>query len=814
MSVKILKNGVMEILPYVLHDETGRKSLDGELFTKTIVFDTREKPNYPPYSIVEVDDEKWLLSNYDSNPGIKPVGKQVYRCPIMLVELTKILEQFILSACSFGNQNNTLYQQFQKALYQAEIKYVGESHRFVIDDALKILLESKQAEDFRYISQPTLREVLDDMLSVLNFRVFVTDISYDYSIISLGYLDLARKNPIQYVNTYEFQEKETQFAEYFAANYETSIRNGITKNRVPVTEQWITLKPIDGTMADTNSVRLLTQLPIEELVQVTSRYPTQINHVQVDPSTGQEWGYTEVWEHDIVLDVDISSIFVEQEIFNAMDLTEQQKHIPFARGSKDIGVISTYKKMFFIKEKFKEQLLLLSEIAAEEALKDLGLWRTNDTVKYIAFDDLYDIYDKTLFKVSYVPYLNLHFKVGKLANEIAYQGTMISNQTDRTIDVNRYSSHLQALANKLGNKELIKNIEQSKDQPLLELGDLIDDNYTLVSLEYLKDNVATKAEYTFIQNYDVVLNTRISRERRLFNIPIEELIERDVLIKNYLIASIEKENINDGLLTDQEATKYFLKTFVANNENKPINRVLFQTSDGANTYGLFSLPLLGTAIGRSMHWQFKMLDNYSVGLSQNVQVIGGKSVFQHPYVDTNGEFISMTLSMIKDNIENATYENQLLIGKSLPKIPFQMHEVYTDVDYSGGGKSIIIYKDKFETLSFSYQLEIKPSDTQRIIIGDYLVKYSNLLFGLRDVAFFVYASTTETYRPNESKDCKGNILTYPISIDTTNFSLKITGELLAYKSWSIGDPFGNLIIAINNNFQQIDEIFFTISKDS
>ena len=815
MSIRILKNGTMELLPYVLHDETGRKSLDGELFTKTIVFDTKTKPNYAPYSIVEVDGEKWLLSDHNHNSEIKPIGEQLYRCPILLVELTKILEYFTLSACSFCNQENTLYQQFQKALYKAEVKYIGENHRFIIDDELKTMLESKPAEDFRYPTESTLREALDDMLSGLNYRIFVADISNDYDVITLGYLDLARKNPIQYNNSFEFKEKGNQFAEYYAANYETNIRNAITKNRVPVNEKWTTLKPIDGTLADTNSVRLLTQFPIEELTQIIVRYQANIKHQLRNPLNGSMIYGTDLTEEDIMLNVDVTDIFVEREIYDAMDYTEQQKHIPFARGSKDIGVISTYKKLFFTREKFRERLLELSVEVAEEILQNLGVWRDNDVVVEIFFDNPYlDIYQQVLFSVSYVPYLDLHFKVGKLVNDVAFQGSIISNQIDRTIDVNRYSNHLQALANKLGNKELIKSVEQNRNQPLLELGDLIDDNYSLINIDYVKDNVAVKANYTFVQNYDVVLNTRISRERRLFNIPAEELIERDVLIKNYLIASLEKAPINNGLLNDETATKYFLKTFKNNDsENKPINRVIFQTTDGSNNYGLFSLPLLGTAIGRSMHWKFKMLDNYSVGLSLNTQVIGGKSVFLNPYVNENGEFASITLSLIRDDIEGASYENQLIIGKSLPKIPFQMHEVYIDVDYSAGGKSLIISKDKFEALSFSYQLETKPSDIQRIVIGDYLVKYSTLLFGLCDVAFFVYGSETQTYKPNENQSCKGNILTYPISIDTSDMSIKVNGELRGLKSWAIGDPYRNLVIAVNNNNQQTDEVFFTISRE-
>ncbi|MCK9537140.1 MAG: hypothetical protein M0R05_06155 [Bacilli bacterium] len=81
-----------------------------------------------------------------------------------------------------------------------------------------------------------------------------------------------------------------------------------------------------------------------------------------------------------------------------------------------------------------------------------------------------------MFRVVYIPFVDAHLKVGKES----YAGppaTIISQQSDKIIDVSRYGDNLYGLVNRVGNKELY--IDQVIDfaSELYELGDYTDDNY-------------------------------------------------------------------------------------------------------------------------------------------------------------------------------------------------------------------------------------------------------------------------------------------------------------------------------------------------
>jgi len=73
-------------------------------------------------------------------------------------------------------------------LINAEPIRVGEEPRFKLAQKLKERLTGVKGEDF-FFTKPLLREVLDEMLSVVGFRVYVKEIT-DFSYIEIDYYDL------------------------------------------------------------------------------------------------------------------------------------------------------------------------------------------------------------------------------------------------------------------------------------------------------------------------------------------------------------------------------------------------------------------------------------------------------------------------------------------------------------------------------------------------------------------------------------------------------------------------------------------------
>lgn len=812
----------------IIVGQTYKESLENELDSLIIVYDDYIKPNFQAHDVAIVDGKKWIVGSYNTSLFVRSPKK--YRTTLILVELTKLLERYIIGPCSFTNKTDTLMQQITKALNQAEILRVGESNNFVFSnpDDLNLsyafinLLSSTPGEEFFFNSQMTLREVLDKMLSVLNYRIVVSNIGDDGKL-HLHYRDLNRQSgQIKTLNNV-VNESVNQNMEYLAGEYETLVKNAQSKERRVITEEWQTLKPVNGTLADTNSVRIVVSNQIEECIKLLVRglWKFQYYETALDKDVETPTNY-----EDVVLDFDLTDILVEQEIYDTMDLPTQEAHIPYSRGSKDIGVLATYKKMFLTQVKLRDKLRVMQIDLIEQYLAN------NNRVFYEIKNSIIqpiDLYTGLLFQVSYIPYLDLHYSQTKETFNPPFKSVMISNQQDETVEVGRYASSLKSLANKLGNKALEidvnindrgKTLEELKTE-LLELGDRIENDYTLISREYsvydIPNSAFIKVHYVFIEQFSNVLATKLSRERRLYQIPLENLVERDILIKDYLVLSSIKDLKSDGILNNEITLSYFLKTFnnsVAD-ENTPIDRIMFGTTDGVNNYGIFSLALLGASVGNSMLWKFSCYDNFSVGLSTNAQTIGGKSIFQNPYVNENGEFKELNFQLIKTSIDEASFDSQMIIGKALPMIPFQMQVVYAKKDFTNGGKSIIVNKDRFGRFGMSYQLEsiVRRVDAETIIIGDYFTKYSNLLYGKNTTELFVYTSTTETYRRTETKKCKGNNSNYKAITNLVDY--KISPNVIpqtAIKSWAIGDADRNLVFAVNNNNTYV-EVYLTISRE-
>lgn len=820
--MKISINGYQ--LPNVLIGSPLKESLENELDGLTVIYIDDKTPPFNAHDIAIVDGKKWVVGSYHSEL-IARIPSKKYRTTLMLVELTKLLERYVIGPCSFTNPNDTLYMQIEKALDQVEVLRENEFNNFAYASAEFVnILGATPGEEFFFNSQMTLREVLDRMLSVLNYRVTVTDI-YSNGNLVLGYRDLNRQSDdIKELGPVD-NEAESQDMEYLSQEYETVVRNALSKDRRGITEEWQSVKPISFGVADSEEFRLVVSNPIEEIVKVEMIFVGDVLWGAKGDS-----GVASETEYLLPFEVDITDLFVEQEVYATMPITEQEKYIPYTRGSREIGIFDTFKRFLFTQVKLDNKVREAWEDPAtkEQVTTILAARNPNfdpsiHEVKALDFYGTGAYIDLYLYRVTYIPYLDLHYSQTKENADLSVKSAMISNQQDEVVEIGRYATTLRALANKLGNKvyEADKtyrgaSVNEALEQ-LLELGDRIAGDYTLISREYAVYDAIdkfVKCHYVFVKDFSNVLSARLARERRLYRIPIENILDRDVLLKDYLILSTQQNQINDGILRDLAALTRFLRTFTGENvSGVPIERLVFTTSEaGGNVY---SLPLLPTAIGKTMHWQTRCHDNFSVGLSAGEPTVGGREVYQNPYVDANGEFTMLVFSLVKSNLDNIDWNGQLAIGKSLPKVPEEFSNNYKGVNYTGGDISIQVFKDRFERFGFCYQLEpiARKADADKIIIGDSFAKYSTLLFGKNETPLYIWTSSAQIYRLAETKRCKGTRTTYTPIIDTTNLAVSCPTNLQENsKAWAIGDEAGNLILAVNNN-NAIQRVYFTISRN-
>ena len=784
---------------YVAKDNFTPDNLNSVTYT----FYFKEEVDIKVSDILEIDTKQWLVGTVDNSISQKQPIK--YKAIILCIELTKLLERFIVSPCAFTNKNDYLMDQVLKVLDKAVLRRNDEASIFTFHTVLTDLLAGVKGEDFFFNEMTTLREILDEMLSTLKYRIHVSKIE-DGKIL-LGALNLNYISPIKTLPNNGLIAKRTiQSLENYGKAYEIMVDNVNPQNEREALneynlswENWQTLKPITTDVVTTNNAQLITSFPIEEIKEVKLQWEVKVKLIY-DAVGNEETGYMTATE-------DLSNMFLEEEIYNALALDEQEKHFSYSKGSKSIGVLKTFKVLLFPQSTIENRME--TNTTVNQQLEDMGF-------NLQVFDNTYPFYQimeqkpttatflsKTLYFIKYNSYQNYHISVSKDGDFDFKGGNVLQNPDKSQIDIERFGDHLIDIAKGKGNKEIHYDyILKNKDR-LLSLGSriLFNDNsiMTLLTREYAIFNDYVKAHYVFEVNYAAPVNAKLNRERRAFVNPINSFVKRDILIKDKAIIRTEK------ITSDKD--KGFIKYKVLNDT---FVNTLVHTEDAAKPLDLgvmylssvnYALQLHSKAIANSIRWHFECFDNYSVGYSTGVKTIGGYTVNLNPYVNSVGELENVELNLARSFLQRKvgqTFDEKLEAGI---KAPVYTPVMNVDVEVVQTNKTKFkISKDTFEQLTFTYQLEFTQFSECQVIIGNYLTKYIELANGNKlNGDAYIWVSN-ERYFANDTKNCKGTMTAYQPAkdVDGDVINPMPTAELMTYNAWAIGTNTGKLLVAVNN----------------
>lgn len=875
-------------VPYdkILHGFTIHETIDDTLDFVTIVCHTDAEDKFKLWQSVKVEawngnfeegeaDFKKCFLIADIDVTERHTIEKSFVCTITSIEPTKYLEKVICSSMSFTNKEDSLLQQLEKALINAEPIEDGQSPRFRLSQRLKNKLSGINGEDF-FFTKPTLREILDGMLSVINCRAEAHEIT-DFNSIEIDYYDLNEvKSKIEIL---EVLNKQTiQNIEYLGTDIEAYGDNSFSGSREaiyhPSPNGWDTFKT-DETELTTENAVIKTVYPIEEIKE----FWIPVTYIL---SIRDNWNSQPDSSEEITKLVDISSNVVSEEIYNILpnwdggitqpDYNKYQTNnlykentIYYRRGETNIQGSGLKTKIFFD-----------VQTNLENAIKN-ALWKQGAFEDYLAeHPDVYQVDEieklvnfkflETIFRIRYVPYINLHARISKVGYKDV-PSTIIDNQSEKIIDLERYGGNLYGTINRLGNKELKIDRKLYSINDDYNIGDITADEYVLTSKDLALYNGFIKAHYEFTKDFGK-LNEKISinREKRIYNIPLESFV-RDNLIKEYIVADFVPNGASNILLSE------FLKTFDLR-ENKPITNALVQTEyedniivkrwitttntnytveassgdqpvnqsylpDASNyqdgTIGrvynnalevayfkvesvqeqgtfnsnLYELSVVPYTTATSMLFKFRFDDNYSVGTSSSNRIfglIGGRLQVPNPYVNSKGEYDKIHIRLFNDS--DMTKPPIYDVIKDLPKT----EEYYYNLVTKHFDKTYQIKKDAFEHHQFTIQFEI-VSNNPNIIIGFAIAKLNALLKTQKE-DLKIYVSTNERYAITENRKVKG-VLETNQQITTTDNSIIVDGDTLQtnqsnIKSWGIADSEGNLLIGVNKDDDDIPtQVYFS-----
>lgn len=780
-----------------------------------------------------------------------------YKHIITLIEPTKYLEKVVCSAISDTNRNHTLRQQIERILLNAEPIELGMMPRFSLSENFKNFLGTTKGEDFFFQNSTTLREILDSMLEVKKARCEVYNIT-DFNNIVIDYYDQSKLGKKITIDK-QLKNQNVDNIEYLGTDIEAYGENAFSENReaiwYPSSNYWDTPKTEDAVLTKSNAL-FRTTFPIEEITdfQVSVTY-----NIAGTISGGGGGSFNETMNYDGT----IMSNVVDNETYaalynsgsNAVIKTNQlykENTIFYTRSSNILNAGGSYKaNLFFTAENVETAILnsLWNGIVAD--------WQTwnNATVNTIQLVG-YNI-TQLRYRIKYIPYIDAHAKIGK-TNYKDVPSTIISNQSDKTIDLGRYGISLFNQINRLGNKEIVVDKNHKSVEELYELLDYTDDNYVLVESEFAFYLHHIKAKYKFTKDFNSISEKiGIDRRKRVYNIPLENFV-RDILIKQYMKVSFSPSAPSGGFV---DCVAMFIRTF-STSVNLPatsgITRVKtkephkwsstsktnysisvnagFETPninhlDGYNPnnyplgtiavvynnelatayfevlpepeYFTYELPVAPYAMANSVLFKFKFYDNYSAGISTYGTVIGGIKQEQNPYVDENGEYLDIRLRLYND--ESATRNNSYAQYFPLINDWYSSQTAIFDTEYQ-------ITKDAYEHHHFTLQLEI-ASTTDDIVIGHAFAKRCSLITKTK-TTFKLWASA-EKYTSLSTINIKNGstqITSFTITTLSNGITVNFT-ENSSWNSWALTDHDNKLILAVNRVGGVLNKtVYFTPSK--
>lgn len=324
----------------------------------------------------------------------------------------------------------------------------------------------------------------------------------------------------------------------------------------------------------------------------------------------------------LMIPIDITNYIVEKDVFDTMSITEQAKHLYFKRGEKGIyGLFDRYKSgltglfsnttlkniMNDVGDNIPALTMQNSDGVIDWSSFDTNLlygrswsgssdWtnvhkitdlkintqKENTAIRLLtihtgthAFVSEENAYKECFFSVNYQPYTDAVVKIEKSTIGSLEANTknlsMLKNQSDRTIDATKYYDSQQSIINRMGNKEMLLDVivdlkeDYVKLQSLWDLGDYITLNskdWTITQREFENyGDDKLKIRYTLSRDFNASnVDIQINRDKRLYGIPLNNYVDRYILLRANSFASLDKVFIRcyDDFTTGSQETGFCL----------------------------------------------------------------------------------------------------------------------------------------------------------------------------------------------------------------------------------------------------------------
>ena len=815
------------------------QELDKEPFDDVTIF--HSEPNVITNKYLEVDS---ITDDIYSFTDDLEDSDHLYT--MSLFSETKELERITLPSCSVtqpltGTKTSvwTMISRFC-GMYLPKIKvYDGDSSSgwsytsiFNIDSAVKTKFENVDCPEFQW-DNPTLKEVLNDLMSTLDCIVVVKD-----HVIT--FYDLtARGNAI---DTSKLSRMTSNFS---SADYISELtmfmKNGVGKHLTKSYRYQACRTTDESGEITTNNMAITTQKPIYSIKKLKLYYiPTGQDHLHCVDVASRVLEY-DSWRTMSNVTVGSSKYTNLEQWEDANGFSARMhrlNYLYFKRGGNSIENISTsYGGILGTTTNFLGSVyaptceLLRSMTEGEKTrLSDVGS-RSREIFYEIEYETLYDH--------------AMHF--GKNIPNHHPENRVFDNQSNAYVDIQHQSIFEYAKVNRLSNqiKEIYGEYESESEVPLL--GDYIGE-YILFSKEvtYYDNKIMFKGYLT--KNYILKdYYTGVMAKKRSWAIASQqEALTRHEIIKFYVEASFDKKKDevsfitstytghsqinNSGLIYDLVNVKSLSSDAVASYALDKIRIRTYSSSGRVYHPALqqaFAMDSDVEILGNSICWTFGFEDNYKAADYAEKEDSMYTQNF-YTYTNDDGTFTSITIDVVYDipdyftdgsgvsytlptpyedggneTINSSTRESILESCRSKPKVqrltisPQSSDEVY------GFTISRSFVKDQREIFKATIQFEY-CSDTPDIIVKPKFLEYVRAVNADTNKNIHLRVLTSGKYSENETQargaQAGSAYIGFSVYSDNSNtVYVYQTAYPTGISAWCIEGSNGEILLAVNKN---------------
>jgi len=731
-----------------------------------------------------------------------------YSHRITLIELTKILERYVIPNRSF-------------------VQLSPSKPQFTLADVIDNLIETVPFSDTINLSATRIINSVDSVLrakaeAIIPPDIFLTGKTLKEAFVELfkikgidGYPRLTRDEAGNFILTADYFnelktlidkdagisfKQETQASSNYATSLDITATNQIYNfNKIassiiepPNPSEWIGVRS-DTSLLKTDQTYIELYDEIEELISVETEF------VVFTQALDEEILTTDITKYVLEEDVRKGKLVAGQESLMGNGIVYQDNSISYKLGSNKIeNLYELFDRSGVIDKEVIDSLY--DSVAIEN-----GFLEAKFTPTFPKASDL-------KFRVRYVPKINARQQVERLdLTEFSTTSTLITGQSDDFLASDRVLDSMFSRINRQGNSELSTSMFNITDiNDIYTNGTYTADGYVLTNAERIAYPDHFDVKYEWTKNYQKVseflgLNSR----PKLYE--INRAAVRNEIYKEYIILDTESKSPDSYL--QKLGRDVFLHTLVPNQSvtfDKPVNAIAYQSVDiPGQVVGNKALirPCVSYAGGNSLAFWFGYKSPFNAG--KQLLEEGNRTYNQFiTYTDDDGRIKDFTLRYVN----------------SYTSVPAELPEIDNPTDFATNilidTNQLRFNKNQADITALTLQEMVFPSQDKldTFVVGDFLLKNNNLIMfkdGVYD-DLKLYLST-EIYGINENRFAKGTQSELPYTVDLTNRYLEIDNDTGA-DAWAIGNTNGDLYLAVNQvkrdgSFVRTNRVYFNFLKN-